>query len=414
MFNKFESNVRSYCRTFPDVFNTALGYTIYNDKGKPYLDFFAGAGTLNYGHNNPVVKNAVIEYIENDGIVHSLDLHTKAKEHFIDIFQQIILEPRKMDYKLQFTGPTGANAIEAALKLARKVTNRSRIIAFTGAFHGMTLGAMSVSAKESVEGVVSGMEVTRFPFDGFSTETSLDTLEQLIVHPGGIAKPAAFILETVQCEGGLNVASVQWLQQLADIAKRHDILLIIDDIQVGCGRIGSFFSFERAGIEPDIICLAKSIGGMGMPMALVLLKPELDVWEPGEHNGTFRGNNLAFVAGATALKHYWSDDKFENAIHSLSKEMAFSLSSLQASFPELITETVGIGLAQGVRFKHSHQAKDVIQLVFESGVILESCGPYQEVVKLMPPLIVSEATIQKAISVLFEAVSTINVDSVVS
>ncbi|SFD15686.1 diaminobutyrate--2-oxoglutarate transaminase [Pseudoalteromonas denitrificans] len=407
MFEKYESNVRSYCRSFPSVFSTAEKEYICDIEGKSYLDFLAGAGTLNYGHNNPLIKNAVIDYLKRDGIVHSLDLHTEAKEDFIASFQKIILEPRELDYKLQFTGPTGANAVEAALKLARKVTGRTRVVAFTGAFHGMTLGAMSVSAKESADGLVAGMEVTRFPFEGFSPDVNLDTLEKLIVHPGGIAKPAAFILETLQCEGGLNVASNSWLRQLSDIAQRHGILLIVDDIQVGCGRTGPFFSFERAGIKPDIVCLAKSIGGMGMPMALVLLKPELDIWAPGEHNGTFRGNNLAFVAGEAALKLYWSDDKFETEIKVLSEEMAFGLASLKSDYPDLITDTVGIGLAQGIRLKHQHHAQLITKAAFEQGIIVESCGPYSEVVKLMPPLIVTESTIQKVITILHQVIATL-------
>lgn len=400
MFEQFESNVRSYCRSFSALFTTSKGAYLYDNEQNAYLDFFAGAGSLNYGHNEPRMKQAVIDYLVGDNIIHSLDMYTKAKLDFIEVFESIILAPRKLEYKLQFPGPTGTNAVEAALKLARKVTGRSRVVAFTGAFHGMTLGAMSVSAKESAQGLVGGMEVTRYPYDGFADGASLDTLEKLITHPGGIAKPAAFIIETLQCEGGLNVASNEWLQQIAAIAKRNDILLIVDDIQMGCGRSGRFFSFERAGIEPDIVCLSKSISGMGMPMALMLLKPDLDIWSPGEHNGTFRGNNLAFVAAKVALESYWQDDALVDNIASLADKMVAALNSLAEQFPQHITAVLGMGLVQGVRFADPEMAGKVSKAAFGKGLIIETCGPNSEVLKMMPPLVIGESELDKATEIL--------------
>ncbi len=397
-FTEFESNVRSYCRVFPTQFTSASGLYLYDTEGNKYLDFLAGAGTLNYGHNHPIMKSALVEYLVDDGILHSLDLYTTAKMEFINAFQSLVLKPLNFNYKLQFVGPTGANSVESALKLARKITGRNRIVAFTGAFHGMSLGALSVSAKEEFDGLLPGMEVTRYPYEGFTTGVELELLEQLIEEPSGIAKPAAFIVETTQCEGGLNVASNQWLQKLSSIARKHDILLIIDDIQVGCGRTGSFFSFTRAGIESDIICLSKSLSGIGLPMALMLLKPEIDQWSPGEHNGTFRGNNLAFVTARVALEEYWKDVYFSNHVKETGKFLGEKLLELKQQFPTIIEDVRGIGLVQGLRFFDKSMASLVSKKAFESKIIIETCGAYDEVLKFLPPLIISKDILTEAIS----------------
>jgi diaminobutyrate-2-oxoglutarate transaminase len=306
IFNARESAVRSYCRNWPKVFDRATGSWLYDQDGHAYLDFFTGAGALNYGHNNPVLKQALLRYIAGDGVIHSLDMHTVAKGNFLTTFSELVLQPRQLDYRVQFPGPGGANAIEAALKLARKATGRTEVIAFTNAFHGATLGALAVTGSHfhrAAAGVPLPHAV-QLPF-GCSLEGSTGgspTIEQLL-HAAGASldQIAAVIVETVQGEGGINIAPFDWLSLLAGLCRRHGIVLIIDDIQMGCGRTGPFFSFEPAGIVPDIVCLSKSLSAYGLPLALTLIRPELDVWEPGEHNGTFRGFNPAFITGAAAL-----------------------------------------------------------------------------------------------------------------
>src|SRR5699024_1482709 len=317
VFKKHESEVRSYSRSFPTVFNKAKGYKLWDMDNKEYIDFFAGAGTLNYGHNNDAMKKILIDYIEADSVTHSLDMATVARGEFLKRFNDVILKPRKLDYKVMFPGPTGTNTVESALKLARKVTGRETVMSFTNAFHGMTIGSLSVtgnSFKRSGAGVPLSHTVS-LPFDNYlGDDSSIDYITRYLEDSGsGVSLPAAIILETVQGEGGINAASDKWLQSIQKICRRFDILLIIDDVQAGCGRTGTFFSFERAGIEPDIVCLSKSIGGYGLPMALTLFKPELDIWGPGEHNGTFRGNNLAFIAATEALS-YWENDQFTKEI----------------------------------------------------------------------------------------------------
>ncbi|ASL48958.1 Diaminobutyrate--2-oxoglutarate transaminase (plasmid) [Burkholderia sp. AD24] len=392
-FNRFESNVRSYCRRFPAVFSRARDSYLIDDEGNEYIDFFCGAGSLNYGHNNVVIKQALLDYLGSDAIVQSLDLFTPAKREFLEQFQRDILEPRGYEYKVQFSGPAGATAVEAALKLARKVTGRRSIVAFSNAFHGMSLGALGVSArswKRSSAGTpLDG--VIRMPFENFlgAGVDSIPVIESMLFQAGsGNDRPAAIILETVQAEGGLNVASNAWLKRLADLAKAQDTLLIVDDIQAGCGRTGTFFSFEAAGIEPDLICLSKSISGFGMPMSLVLIKPHLDKWEPGEHNATFRGNNLAFV-GATAALSYWRDRDFQASLGRHERQIRAALESIRCDAPQHVAEVRGRGLLQGLAFRHPKHADQVSRTAFGLGLIVEVCGAQDEVVKVMPPLLIS-------------------------
>ncbi len=314
VFEELESEVRSYCRSFRTVFSKASNDKLWDVAGREYIDFFAGAGALNYGHNNERIRQKLVQYLLEDGITHSLDMATKAKEDFLIRFQEVILKPRGLQYKVMFPGPTGTNAVESAMKIARKVTGRETVLCFTNAFHGMSLGSLSVTGnkfKRKGAGVALNHSVF-MPYDGyFGADTdTVAYMEKLLDDPGsGVPLPAAVIVETVQGEGGLNVASVPWLKRLEKLCDQRGILLIIDDVQMGCGRTGTFFSFDEAGIRPDIVCLSKSIGGYGLPMALTLIKPELDVWAPGEHNGTFRGNNLAFIAATEALS-YWETDAF--------------------------------------------------------------------------------------------------------
>ena len=303
-FERHESDVRSYVRSFPTVFQRAKGSWMYDERGRSYLDFFSGAGALNYGHNEPSLKQSLVDYLVADGVTHSLDMATEAKRAFIERFRDVVLAPRGLEYKLLFPGPTGTNAVEAALKLARRATGRRRVFGFRGGFHGMTLGSLSITSN-TMKREGAGLPLTHaslLPFDGESVddEGSLQTLRRRLEQSSGTAEhPAAVVLETVQCEGGVRVAGPEWLRAVQRICREHGVLLVVDDIQAGCGRTGTFFSFEEAGLEPDIVCLSKSLSGMGLPLALVLLAPELDVFRPGEHNGTFRGHNPAFVT-ATA------------------------------------------------------------------------------------------------------------------
>ncbi len=411
VFEQFESKVQSYARAFPRIFDRAVGAELWDVDGRRYLDFLAGAGSLNYGHNNPVLKEKLVDYIQQDAVTHSLDLHTSAKQRFIEAMRDIILAPRGLDYVMQFTGPTGANAVEAALKIARKVTGRSNVISFTNGFHGVSMGALAVTGNETLRRAagVPLHNTTPMPYDGYFGD-DVDTiayLEQMLDDPSsGVDLPAAVILEVVQGEGGLNTARIDWLRRLEALCRLKDIPLIVDDIQAGCGRTGTFFSFEPAGIKPDIVTLSKSLSGYGLPFSVVLIRRELDQWKPGEHNGTFRGNNLAFVTAAAMLEHYWRDGRFEQELNAKSRHLRGRLQAMVDRFPSELVDVRGRGLMIGIRFADPAAAASASKLAFEQGLIIERCGPKDEVVKCMMPLTASFAELDEGLDILervFEA-----------
>lgn len=411
IFDRLESEVRGYIRDFPIELAVAYGTTIVAADGSEYLDFFAGAGVLNYGHNHPVFKRALLDYIERDGITHGLDFATSAKRAFIEAFERYVLIPRGLDYKLQFTGPTGTNAIEAALKLARQVTGRTGIVAFTNGFHGVTAGALAATGNKRVRAAagVPLSNVTRLPYDGYLGPgiDTLDLFESMLTDSSsGLDTPAAVILEAIQGEGGINVASAPWLRRLRALTEQHGILLILDEIQAGIGRAGTYFAFEESGIVPDIVAVSKSISGYGLPMALVLLKPELDVWEPAAHSGTFRGNNLAFVTGTAALEQYWADDTFMKQVAATSGLLDAGIETLIADFPEHHLAARGRAMMRGlVSSTDPTWARRVAAAAFARGLIVETCGPRGEVLKFLIALTIEDGELKRGLDILRDAIA---------
>ena len=408
--NQLESEVRSYCRTWPATFSRARGCHLYDDEGREYLDFFSGAGALNYGHNHPQLKAALLDYLGEDRVVHSLDMVTEAKERFLERFSEVILKPRNLDYKVQFPGPAGTTAVEAALKLARKVTGRERVVAFTNAFHGMTIGSLSLtgnSMKRQGAGLLLSSAVS-MPFDGYlgSEVDTIDILEAFADDGGsGLDLPAAVVVETVQAEGGINVASHDWLRRLAALCRRHDILLIVDDIQVGCGRTGPFFSFEAAGIVPDIVCLSKSLSGYGLPFALTLMKRDIDAWEPGEHNGTFRGFDPAMVTATEALTTFWETDDLAKSVKTKGGRVSAVLEQLATTYPELDATERGRGLIQGLACSDSGVVEKIVAAAFDLGLLVETSGRQDQVVKLLPPLVIDDDDLERGLLLLDQAIA---------
>nr|WP_305909022.1 aspartate aminotransferase family protein [Methylomarinum sp. Ch1-1]MDP4521897.1 aspartate aminotransferase family protein [Methylomarinum sp. Ch1-1] len=413
IFDERESDIRAYCRVYPVVFDKASNARQTDEDGKEYIDFFAGAGVLNFGHNNERMKQAMIDYIQNNGVTHSLDMHTTAKRRFMERFVNIILEPRGMPHKLQFMGPTRTNAVEAALKLARRATGRREIVAFSHGFHGMTLGALSCTANQHFRAAagVPLEHVRHFPFgcekicQDCHLGCGMASIDQLRAYyldsSSGITPPAAFLVETIQAEGGVKVAGKAWLQSLEKLAQDIGSLLIVDDIQVGCGRTGSFFSFDDLDIDPDIICLAKGIGGMGTPMAMNLVKPEIDRhWAPGEHTGTFRGQDLSFVAGSEALS-YFEDDSLMKDVRAKSQIMAEALTALEKRHADL--EVSGKGMILGLDIGDGNRAKAIVDACFQSGLLIASCGTGGRVVKLIPPLTIPEDDLKDGLNILITA-----------
>ncbi len=407
IYDRRESAARSYCRNMPAVFEKASGSELTTADGQTYIDFLAGCSSLNYGHNDPDMKAALVEHITADGIAHRLDLHSGAKGEFLEAFEDHILAPRGMDHRVMFTGPTGANAVEAAMKIARKVTGRTNIIAFTNGFHGVTAGALAATGNGYHRGG-AGMElsgVTRMPYDGyFGAETdTADYLEQMLADgSGGVDAPAAIILETVQGEGGLNCARAEWVRRIAAVAKEHGALLIIDDIQAGCGRSGTFFSFEDMGVTPDIVTMAKSVSGFGLPMALVLVRPQHDVFGPAEHNGTFRGNTHAFVTARVAIEKFWADDAFQKELEMKSELIQDRLFRIADQIPG--SGLKGRGVMQGVDVGSGELASDICRRAYDAGLVIETSGNEDQVVKVLAPLTTPVETLRKGFDILDEAV----------
>jgi diaminobutyrate-2-oxoglutarate transaminase len=413
IFTQHESEIRAYCRAAPTVFKSSTNATLKDENNKEYIDFFAGAGVLNFGHNNPKMKEAMIEFIQNDGVGHSLDMYTDVKREFIKSFVGTILKPRNMNYKLQFTGPTGTNAVEAALKLARKYTKRSDVVAFTKGFHGMTLGALACTANEHFRGA-AGVSLDNIQRAAFGCESEcincksgcgMDVISELRAQyedpASGIRPPAAFIVESIQAEGGVRVASKEWLQELQKLAHDVGALFILDDIQAGCGRTGSYFSFDGYGLDPDIVVLAKGLGGYGTPIAMLLNKPEIDrVWSPGEHTGTFRGQGLSFVAGRVGIE-YFKDE-------TLNKEVAKKGSMIKEFLEELRDgkedmQVRGRGMMIALDVSDGSASKEIAKECFENGLLIGVCSGKGEVLKFIPPLTIEEDTLKKGLDIFAKA-----------
>lgn len=409
IFERLESNVRFYSRTWPAVFCRAKGSLMFSEAGGEYIDFFSGAGALNYGHNNDFIKDRILRYIDSDAITLALDLNTPAKRRFLEAFSGFVLEPRRLNYRIQFCGPTGSNAIEAALKLARKVQRRSGVFAFMGSFHGLSLGSLAATGSRSHRSAagVPLAHVTFLPFpDGpMSYVDSIRFMEDLLSDPkSGVDTPAAIIVETIQADGGVNVAPAGWLREVRRVCDRHEIMLICDDVQVGCGRTGPFFSFEDAGVVPDMIVLSKSISGYGLPMSMLLIDRRYDSWEPGEHTGTFRSNQLALVAATAALEYRESTD-LEREVSAkgafVKAYMADRMQSLNGSI-----DVRGAGLIWGVDLAACGvgRAGEVMKLCAERGLVIETVGRNDSVLKILPALTIPMDLLEKGCSILAEAI----------
>ena len=410
VFEEIESQVRSYCRKYPVVFDRAKNAEIFSVDGKRYVDFLAVAGSMNYGHNNPEIKKAILEYLSEDRIINALDMYTAAKAEFLTTLDELVLKPRGLNYRVMCCGPTGANGVEAALKLARKNKKRTGVIAFSGAFHGMSLGALALTTDQVSRegGGVPLQNVSFAPYDG--TFDSAAYLRWMLEDDhSGVDKPAAIILETVQAEGGINIASVEWLREVRRICDEKDIVMIVDDIQVGNGRTGTFFSFERAGIVPDMVILSKSISGFGMPMSLLLMKPELDIFRPAEHNGTFRGNQLSFVGGTAGIRYFTE--------HHLDEEVRRKASIIEDFLKKEIApledrlDIRGMGMLWGIDLGmvDPKLAIAAVHAAFDRGLICEVAGRQDGVLKLMPPLTIEDNDLREGLAIVKDALASVMV-----
>ncbi|PJN01954.1 aspartate aminotransferase family protein [Streptomyces sp. CB01201] len=410
-----ESAARTYARSLPIVPVRARGLTIEGADGRRYLDCLSGAGTLALGHNHPVVLEAIRTVLDSGAPLHVLDLATPVKDAFTtELFATL---PRELaeNGRIQFCGPAGTDAVEAALKLVRTATGRTGMLAFTGAYHGMTAGALAVS------GGARDVQVTRLPYPhnyrcpyGIGGERGAEIAarwtENLLDDPkGGVPAPAGMIVEPVQGEGGVNPAPDAWLRRMREITARRSIPLIADEVQTGVGRTGTFWAVEHSGIVPDVMVLSKAIGG-SLPLAVIVYRDSLDAWKPGAHAGTFRGNQLAMAAGAATLA-YVREHRLAERAAVLGARMLGQLQGLAADHP-CIGDVRGRGLMIGVELVDPERedlssgsppppAPDLAAVVQQEclrrGLIVELGGRHSSVVRLLPPLTLTD---EQAVAVL--------------
>ncbi|WP_404317799.1 diaminobutyrate--2-oxoglutarate transaminase [Malaciobacter canalis] len=396
IFETYESEIRAYCRAVPTVFKASTNATMIDEDNKEFIDFFGGAGVLNFGHNNPKMKEALIEFIQRDGVAHSLDMFTDVKRDFIKTFVDTVLKPRGWeDRKLQFTGPTGTNAVEAALKLARKITGRTEVVAFNRGFHGMTLAALACTANNAFRSS-SGVPLNHVIRDTFNDMDALENLRQKMFDlASGMLPPAAFIVEPVQAEGGVRIATKQWLQGVQQLAKDTGALFILDSIQCGCGRCGSYFSFDDLDVDPDIIILAKGLGGFGTPIGMLVNKPEVDkAWSPGQHTGTFRGQGFSFVAGKIGLE-YFKNEEFNEETKRKGNIVREILDKLNSKY-EKVVDVRQKGLMLAIEFDSAATVKEITAKTYENGLIIGACST-GEIIKFIPPLTITDEELNKGL-----------------
>ena len=426
-----ESNARSYPRRIPLELKRAQGVYVEDSRGQVYIDCLAGAGTLALGHNHPVVVEAIQKTLASGVPLHTLDLSTAVKDAFVQTLFDLLPGDFAKDARIQFCGPTGADAVEAALKLARTATGRQSVLAFHGAYHGMTLGTLSISGnlgpKSALGGLLSGVQFLPYPHEyrcpfGLSGEQSIDTnlhyIRHLLSDPeSGVTQPAAMILETVQGEGGVIPAPDRWLQGLRAITREHGIPLILDEIQCGIGRTGDLFAFERSSITPDVITLSKAIGG-GLPLSVVVYRGELDQWQPGAHAGTFRGNQLAMAAGDATLR-FIQREGITGHVRSVGARLNTLLQGLQAEF-DWVGDVRGRGLMLGMEIvdpsrndgagrpvADGERARKLQRACLERGLIVELGGRHGATVRFLPPLIISEAEVEHVGQILYQAAQSV-------
>ncbi len=424
-----ESNARSYPRHLPLALARASGVWVTDVEGNRYLDCLAAAGTLALGHNHPAVVSALQQALQDQLPMQTLDITTPAKEAFIDRLFSLLPSPLRRDARIQFCGPSGADAVEASLKLVKSATGRDNILAFHGAFHGMTHGALALTGnlnpKRNVGNLMPGVHFLPYPYPyrcpfglgAAGSEISANYIDHLLSDPeSGIVEPAGMILEAVQGEGGVIPAPDAWLRRVREITQRHHVPLMIDEIQAGIGRTGRFFAFDQSGIVPDVIIMSKALGG-GLPLAVVVYHKDLDVWQPAAHTGTFRGNQLAMVAGEAGLRVMMEENLPAHAA-AMGKKFITGLRQLASLHPE-IGEVRGRGLMLGIelvdpsgsadrlgsRPANPNLAKAVQQHCLQRGLILELGGRHGAIVRLLPPLIITEAEVEMALQRFGDALS---------
>ncbi|WP_076430209.1 diaminobutyrate--2-oxoglutarate transaminase [Haladaptatus litoreus] len=424
-----ESNARTYPRHLPITIERASGVEVEDVDGNVYYDCLAGAGTLALGHNHPVVVQAIEDVLDAERPLHTLDITTPTKERFVDTLFDSLPDEFSDSARVQFCSPAGTDAIEAALKLVKTATGNRSMLAFQGGYHGMTHGALGLmgntAPKESVPGTMPDVHHLPYPSDyrcpfGIGGESGHETASRYVEHvlsdpESGIVSPAGMVLELVQGEGGAIPAPDDWTREIRRMTRERDIPLVVDEIQTGLGRTGELYAFEHADIVPDVITLSKAVGG-GLPLSVVVYKEELDVWEPGAHAGTFRGDQLAMAAGQATIQHVLENDLDSHA-ERMGDRLRGHLEDAQATF-DCIGDVRGRGLMLGAEIvdtaaetddlghypTHSDLASEIRAECFDRGLIVELGGRDSSTVRFLPPLIVTKDDVDAIAERFYDAV----------
>ncbi len=433
--NRTESNARSYPRKFPIAIKKAKGSWIEDVEGNSYLDFLCGAGTLALGHNDDEVNQAMVDLILSGAPLHTLDLTTAVKDTFVELIFSLLPQELQENGKIQFCSPSGTDAVDAAIKLCKTATGRSSIIAFGGAYHGMGHGALALTgnlhAKNHVNGLMGDVHFMPYPYSyrcpfGLGGEAGIDAacayFEKSLKDPeSGITKPAAVILEPIQGEGGVIAAPAKFLQTIRRVTRELGIPMIVDEIQCGIARSGKFFAFEHANITPDVILASKAIGG-SQPMSVVIYHKDLDVWEAGAHAGTFRGNQLAMVAGSVVIKRV-SAPSFLEEVQAKGEFIVERLHKLKGEL-SIIGDIRAKGLMIGIEFVDPNGTSDTLGSLPPSGtiaakiqkecfvhrLIMEKGGRYGSVMRILCALNVSYGDIELMLTILEQAMRKVQAD----
>ncbi|AMP15008.1 2,4-diaminobutyrate 4-transaminase family protein [Collimonas pratensis] len=424
-----ESGARTYANSIGVVIEKGRLARVTDSAGKDYLDCLSCAGTLATGHNHPYILAKVEEFLQSGHVLQALDMTTPAKYRFLVKLLECLPPEFARHVRFQSCGPSGADAVEAALKLFKTATGRRTVLAFHGAYHGMTAGALALTgnltAKRQVASIMPDVHFLPYPYSyrcpfGLGGEqsdvTSLAYIERMLTDPeSGVTAPAAMIVEAIQGEGGVIPASAKWLRGIREITARLDIPLIIDEIQTGFGRTGDMFAFEHAGIVPDAVVISKAVGG-GFPLSMLLYHEKYDTWQAGAHAGTFRGNQIAMVAGAACLEVIQAEQLVAQA-RAKGNYLETRLRELACRF-SILGDIRGRGLMWGIEVIAPDAAPDAIgsypadgamartikQRCLANGLIIETGGRHSAVLRLLPPLIISEQELDEAIDKLSRSI----------
>lgn len=419
-----ESNAVSYPRRIPIAVASARGAYITDPDGNEFIDCLTGAGALSLGHCHPELIEAARRQL--DVFTHGLDLPSPVRDRFRDAQLSMLPDDIRDEMLVHFCGPTGSDAVEAALKLAKIYTGGTDVISFQGAYHGSSHATLGITGlrviKSQITNLMAGVHF--FPYSscsdcpiGLSRDSCDINCATVLTHAlrdpnSGLGRPAAVILELVQGEGGVNPADPVFVQQIREATRQLDIPLIVDEVQTGCGRTGTWFAFEQYDIRPDIIVASKALSGVGAPVALLLFDKRLNVWEPGSHIGTFRGNQIAFASGVAAIEVIRRENILENVL-SMGRRMKAALEGLAVQYP-IISDVRGLGLMLGIEIHNPNSgersgelARQVQARALREGLIVEVGGRDDAVVRMLPPLNISAEVVEEILRRLATAIGAV-------